>query len=99
MKFKKHNIDSLTTFFVGGRGPAGRWIAYYPEHPRSWKSGKMHLSRVIMENHIGRYLEPDELVRHMNRDSSDDRIENLKGGSMFQNDEVECCTVLFRFVV
>ena len=34
--------------------------------------------RYIMEQHIGRKLEPQEVVHHINRDKLDNRIENLR---------------------
>jgi hypothetical protein len=35
-------------------------------------------SKWLMEQHLGRELTPDETVDHINRDKTDDRIENLR---------------------
>ena len=38
---------------------------------------KKRLHRHLMEEHLGRLLEPNEHVYHLNGDSKDNRIENL----------------------
>lgn len=38
---------------------------------------KQRMHRHIMEEHLGRPLEPAEHVYHLNGDSKDNRIENL----------------------
>lgn len=38
---------------------------------------KKRIHRIIMEEHLGRFLEPNEHVYHLNGDSRDNRIENL----------------------
>jgi endogenous inhibitor of DNA gyrase (YacG/DUF329 family) len=41
------------------------------------KTSKLY-SRYLMEEHLGRTLGRDETVDHINRDKTDDRIENLR---------------------
>lgn len=49
-----------------------------PVHPRANSNGLYPLHRVLMENHLGRLLRPDELVHHKNEVKKDNRIENLE---------------------
>ncbi len=48
------------------------------EHPSCDMNGYVRQGRLVMEKHIGRYLKPEEVVHHINGDTTDDRIKNLK---------------------
>lgn len=56
----------------------GYYYRYIPEHPKSSKMGYVAEHRHVMENKIGRYLEKDEVVHHINENKLDNNIENLE---------------------
>lgn len=51
---------------------------YFPDHPKSNKDGYIMEHDLIMECYIGRWLNGDEVVHHINGIRNDNRIENLK---------------------
>jgi hypothetical protein len=95
------------------RKDAGIWnhtdgytYEYCPEHPRRNKRGGVLQHRLVMEEHLGRFLAPKEVVHHVNGDRKDNRIANLKLLSCnqehlrfhYQNAPIHCPTLRSKIV-
>ena len=55
----------------------GYVLRYVPEHPNASKTGHVMEHRLIMEEYLGRYLDKNTDVHHINGIKTDNRIENL----------------------
>lgn len=78
-KIGNAQIGSKNHSWKGGKhiNYGGYIVIYKPEHP--FASGKYIMEhRVIMEQILGRYLEPFEIVHHRNGIKTDNRPENLQ---------------------
>lgn len=56
---------------------SGYLMKYIPEHPNN-SNGYVLLHRLVMEEYLDRYLTKEEVVHHINKDITDNRIENLE---------------------
>lgn len=56
----------------------GYWIRYFPGHPNAKKGGVVLEHRYVMAEHLGRPLEPHEIVHHKDRNRQNNAIENLE---------------------
>lgn len=77
-KISKALIGNRNNLKNGRRIFNGYVAIYSPNHPNRDKNNCVREHRLIMENNIGRYLNPLERVHHINRNLIDNRIENLK---------------------
>ena len=69
-----HNFN-----WKGGRtkNAAGYIFIHSPEHPFSTKKGYVREHRLVAEEALGRYMETDEKVHHINGIKDDNRNQNL----------------------
>jgi hypothetical protein len=76
----KTRIGPNNPAWKGGRFIHRRGYAYTraPWHPFANASGYVYEHRLVMEDHLNRYLWPWEVVHHINEELADNRAENLE---------------------
>ena len=82
-KAQKGKTGQSAAHWKGGRRLHGGYILIYkPDHPNKMMRFYVKEHRLVMEKHLGRYLEPKEVLHHINGIKTDNRIENLQ---LFKN--------------
>lgn len=73
-KFKENNPN-----WKGGRiiNPRGYSMIRVPDHPKQ-NNGYVFEHRLIMEKHLGRYLESNEIIHHVDGNIINNKLENLE---------------------
>ena len=73
------------------RDKHGYVLIYSPDHPKGKASGYVYEHRLVVEKHLGRYLEKEESVHHKNGIKDDNRIENLEVMTKRIHKGIVCC--------
>ena len=60
-----------------------------PDHPESNPKGYVIEQRFVMEQHLGRYLLPYEIVHHRNHNKYDNRVESVQGRTDSEDAKVQ----------
>lgn len=80
---KNYAVAERAPGWKGGRmqgRPHDYVYLYRPDHPRARGPGSNYVAehRLVMEKKLGRYLEPFEMVHHLNGKRDDNEIKNLE---------------------
>lgn len=81
--FCKGKLGKESGAWKGGKRKRKDGYIYSRNHPLGGVYGYILEHRLVMENKLGRFLKPEEVIHHINQKRDDNRIENLM---LFEND-------------
>jgi len=83
-KIRRAKLREKHPHWKGGRKitKAGYVYILKPDHPFANSDGRVLEHRLVMEETLARYLDPSEVVHHINGNTSDNRRANLE---LFEN--------------
>ena len=78
LKYPDGRLAEMSGNWKGGRRIINGYVfLYVPDHPYA-VNGIVQEHRLVMEKHLGRYLEPYEVVHHLDGNRQNNAIENLE---------------------
>ena len=79
LKMSLAQLGEKNSYWNGGKTKvsAGYILITKLGHPHITRQGYIFEHRIVMEEFLGRYLELEEVVHHINEIRDDNRIENL----------------------
>ena len=79
-KYEHGRFGELASNWKGGRTmtSGGHVYVHHPAHPHANKVGRVMEHRLVMEEELGRYLTPEEVVHHKDGSKTNNDISNLE---------------------
>jgi flagellar basal body rod protein FlgC len=84
-------LGNKANHWKGGRciNTQGYVLIYRPSHPFANGRGYVREHRIVMEQYLGRYLEPNEAVHHIDGNKQNNNISNLSLMTRSEHDSYE----------
>ena len=89
--FHSYYSGTRNSLYKGGRvkNDRGYILIRKLDHPHVKGNGYVYEHRLVLEEYLGRYLLPTEVVHHLNGIKFDNRIENLKITNNIEHGRIE----------
>ncbi len=88
-KMGNAHVGEKCYFWKGGRIKyVGYWHVLKKEHPNCTANGYVREHRLLMEEKMGRYLTPEEIVHHVDGNPYNNDIKNLELMSQVEHSKI-----------